>query len=134
MNRFLFHVLVLATAGFFAVTAMGKEVVAEFKGSESITTADFEVRPPWIVDWRVTGDYPGQMALHVDLLSAPTSEYQGKIVTTKYVDDGVKLFLEEGGTFRFQVNSTLIKSWTLRVEELTREEAKLYTKKEPYQR
>ena len=134
MNRFLVTTVVSITIACFGSTALGKELIREFKGSESTTTADFEVRAPWIVDWRITGDYPGQMALNVNLLSAPTGEYQGRIVTTKYVDDGVKLFMEEEGMFRFQVNATLINSWTLRVEELTRAEAEQYTAKEPYQK
>jgi len=86
------------------------------------------VKAPWIVDWRTRGDYPGQMAVHVNLVSSPVGEHLGKVVTTKYVDNGVKLF-EEGGTFRFQVDSSLA-SWTLRVEQLTRAEAETYTVKD----
>lgn len=134
MNRFLVSFTLLITMCCFSSEVLSKELIREFKGTESKVTADFEVRAPWIVDWRITGDYPGQMALNVNLLSAPTGEYQGKIVTTKYVDNGVKLFLEEGGTYRFQVDATLINSWTLRVEELTREEASQYKPKEPFQK
>ena len=134
MNRFLVSFTLLITMCCFSSAALSKELIREFSGSESKVTADFEVRAPWIVDWRLTGDYPGQMALNVNLLSAPTGEYQGKIVTTKYVDNGVKLFLEEGGTYRFQVDATLINRWTLRVEELTREEASQYKPKEPFQK
>ncbi|MGD9020188.1 MAG: hypothetical protein PVF46_00190 [Lysobacterales bacterium] len=134
MNRFLMTTILSITLACVSSAALSRQLVREFNGSESTTTADFEVRAPWIVDWRVTGDYPGQMALNVNLLSAPTGEYQGKIVTTKYVDDGVKLFMEESGMFRFQVNSTLIRGWTLRVEELTRAEAEQYTEKEPYEK
>ena len=105
-----------------------KELIKEFKGSESRTTAEFEIEAPWIADWRVTGDYPGQMAVEVNLVSAISGEYLGKIAMTKYVTNGVKLF-HEGGRYRFQVTSTLA-SWTLRVEKLTRQEAETYKPKE----
>jgi len=112
---------------FFAVNANGKELIREFKGSGNKTTAEFEVKAPWIVDWRTHGDYPGQMAVEVNLVNA-RGEYLGKIFRTKYVDNGVKLF-DEGGRYVFQVNSSL-SSWTLRVEELTRQEAETYLPKE----
>ena len=128
MNRFLVSFAAVLIICCFSTTAVSKELIREFKGSESTTTAEFEVKAPWIVDWRMTGDYPGQMALNVNLITAGTGEYEGKIVTTKYVSNGVKLF-DEGGRFRFQVNSTLVNTWTLRVEQLTAAEAELYTPK-----
>jgi hypothetical protein len=129
MNRFLVSIAFFAALICFSSTAVSKELIKEFKGSESTTTAEFEVRAPWIADWRVTGDYPGQMALNVNLVGALTGEYEGKIVTTKYVSNGVRLF-DEGGVYRFQVNSSLVGQWTLRVEELTRAEAETYKPKE----
>lgn len=134
MNRFLVSITLFLTMCCFSSTTLAKELIREFKGTESKVTADFEVRAPWIVDWRLTGDYPGQMALNVNLMSAPTGEYEGKIVTTKYVDNGVKLFLEESGTYRFRVDATLVNTWTLRVEQLTQEEASQYKPKEPFQK
>ena len=127
MNRFLNRLLVLAVLFSFAATASGKELIQEFKGSDSKTTAEFEVKAPWIVDWRTQGDYPGQMAVEINLLT-PTGEFLGKIARTKYVDDGVRLF-NEGGHFVLQVNSSLA-SWTLRVEQLTKQEAETYKPKE----
>jgi hypothetical protein len=127
MNRFLNRLVVLALLCCFAGTASSKELIQEFKGSESKTTNEFEVQAPWIVDWRTNGDYPGQMAVEINLLS-PTGEYLGKIARTKYVDNGVRLF-NEGGHFVLQVNSSLA-SWTLRVEQLTKEEAEAYKPKE----
>jgi len=127
MNRFLNRLVVLALLCCFAGTASSKELIQEFKGSESKTTTEFEVQAPWIVDWRTNGDYPGQMAVEINLLS-PTGEYLGKIARTKYVDDGVRLF-NESGHFLLQVNSSLA-SWTLRVEQLTKEEAEAYKPKE----
>jgi hypothetical protein len=127
MKRFLNRLVVLALLCCFAGTASSKELIQEFKGSESKTTSEFEVQAPWIVDWRTNGDYPGQMAVEINLLS-PTGEYLGKIARTKYVDDGVRLF-NESGHFMLQVNSSLA-SWTLRVEQLTSEEAEAYKPKE----
>jgi hypothetical protein len=131
MNRFLFSFAVFAALYFFPPFVDAKELIKEFKGSESATTAEFEIEAPWIVDWRTSGDYPGQMAVAVNLVKASSGEYLGKIVTTKYVDNGVRLF-NEGGRFRFQVNSSLA-NWTLRVEKITKQEAETYTPKEKIQ-
>ena len=127
MNRFLFSFTLLVTLCCLAGNASGRELIHEFKGSGNKTTAEFEVKAPWIVDWRTKGDYPGQMAVEVSLLT-PTGEYMGKIAMTKYVDNGVRL-MDEGGRYVLQVNSSLAE-WTLRVEQLTREEAETYRPKE----
>jgi len=127
MRKFLFGFTIFATLCFFAVNANSKELIREFKGTGNSNTAEFEVKAPWIVDWRTTGDYPGQMAVQVNLVS-PTGEFLGKVVTTKYVGNGVRLF-KEGGHYRFQVNASLA-NWALRVEQLTRAEAEEYTPKE----
>ena len=127
MNRFLFSLMVLVTLLCFAANAYSKELIREFKGTGNKTTAEFEVKAPWIVDWRTHGDYPGQMAVEVNLATV-TGEYMGKVFVTKYVHNGVKLF-NEGGTFVFQVNSSLA-DWTLRVQQLTRQEAETYLPKE----
>ena len=128
MNRFLYSFIIFAALCCFSSHASGKELIKEFKGSESTTTAEFEVRAPWIVDWRTTGDYPGSMAVEVNLVTSPGGQYVGKIVSTKWIDNGVKMF-NEGGKYSFQVSSNLI-NWTLRVEQLTRSEAETYTLKE----
>jgi hypothetical protein len=128
MKRFLFGFTVITVLCFFSITANSKELISEFKGTGDKATADFEVKAPWIVDWRTQGDYPGQMAVEVNLITAPVGEYVGKIVVTKYVDNGVRLF-NEGGRYRFQVSASLA-SWTLRVEQLTSAEAETYTVKE----
>ena len=106
---------------------MSKELIREFKGTGNKTTAEFEVEAPWIVDWRTHGDYPGQMAVEVNLVTV-TGEYVGKLFTTKYVDNGVRLF-NEGGRYMLQVDASLA-NWTLRVEQLTPKEAETYLPKE----
>lgn len=130
MKRFLISFAILATLCCFTGNTFGKELIREFKGTGTKTTAEFEVEAPWIVDWRTHGDYPGQMAVEVNLATV-SGEYVGKIVTTKYVDNGVRLF-DEGGRFVLRVDSSLA-SWTLRVEQLTREEAETYMPKEKIQ-
>ena len=127
MKAFLMAMCGVLLATLMPSQTSAKELIREFKGSESKFTSEFEVKAPWIVDWRTHGDYPGQMAVDISLVK-PSGEYVGKIATTKYVHDGVRLF-DEGGTYKFQVNSSLA-SWTLRVEELTRAEAETYTRKE----
>ena len=125
MKKLSIVISVIAALCLLSVDASAKKLVREFKGSDNLTTAEFVVKGPWIADWRVSGDYPGQMAVAINLQTSPGGEHLGKIAVTKYVDNGVRLF-EEGGTYRFQVNSTFA-NWTIRVEELTREEAKEYT-------
>jgi hypothetical protein len=127
MNRFLVKIIVFAALACFAANASSKELVVEFKGSGNKTTAEFEVRAPWIVDWRTTGDYPGSMAMQVSLISSVSGEFQGVIAQTKWVDNGVKLF-SESGRYRLQVNASLV-NWTFRIEELTRQEAETYIPK-----
>ena len=127
MSKFLFGFIVF-TAICFSTVASSKERIVEFTGSGSKNTAEFEVEAPWIGDWRTMGDYPGQMAVQIDLISATSGEYIGKIVVTKYVDNGVRLF-NESGRYRFQVNSSLA-NWAIRVEQLTRKEAETYIPKE----
>ena len=128
MNRFLLSVTVFSALWCFSSIANSKELIKQFKGSESRTTAEFEVKAPWIVDWQTTGDYPGTMAVEVNLVTSPGGQYVGKIVSTKWIDNGVKLF-NESGKYQLVVNSSLI-NWTLRVEQITREEAETYKPKE----
>lgn len=111
-----------------APSAPGKELIREFQGSRPMQTSEFQVDAPWILDWRVTGDYSLEMAVDVSLTQAGSNVHQGNVLQTKVAGNGVRLF-NEGGRFYFRVDSTLA-GWTLRVYELTREEAKLYTPKD----
>lgn len=52
----------LVFASFQLVAA---ERIKEFRGSRNTDTLEFEVRAPWILDWRVVTDYPGQMAVDI---------------------------------------------------------------------
>jgi len=110
-----------------APTARAEQLVKEFSGSRSTNTAEFEAQAPWIVDWRVTGELSEVVAVDVSLINAATGAYEGKVLQTKSPGNGVMLF-SESGRFYFRVDATLM-NWTLKVKQLTREEAKLYTPK-----
>lgn len=106
---------------------LGAELVEEFTGTGSTTTAEFEVRAPWILDWRVNSDYQQSMAIEISLVDGKTGYLVGLVVQTKRPGDGVRLF-NEGGSYRVRISSTLAR-WDIKIEELTPAEAELYTPK-----
>jgi len=107
------------------LTASAKMLIRDFKGTGTATTAEFEVRAPWILDWRVNSDYQGSLAIEIALVDANTGFQSGMIVRTKRPGNGIRLF-NKGGKFRLRVSSTLTR-WQLKVEQLTAAEAELYT-------
>ena len=105
----------------------GKQTIREFRGNDSRTTPEFTVEAPWILDWRLDGDYDQLVALEVSLIDADTGRHVGQVVRTKRKNNGVRLF-ERGGTFQFRVSGSLAR-WTLKVQQISDEEAELYTPK-----
>ncbi len=121
------RVLVILTSVIFCagiLTASAKTLVREFSGTGMATTAEFEVRAPWILDWRVNSDYQDSLAIEVSLVDANTGFQSGMILQTKRPGNGVRLF-NKGGKYRLRVSSTLAR-WQLKVEQLTVAEAELY--------
>ena len=124
-------IVLLAALGLALVSlpAWSEVEVRKFNGDRSMQTGEFEVEAPWILDWRVSGDYVRDMAVDVSLVEANTNIHQGNVLKARAPGNGVRLF-REGGRFFFRVDSTLA-GWTLTVKELTEEEAALYTPKNP---
>jgi len=116
--------VLLATA---ATTVSGAQLVREFHGTDDGMTPVFTVQAPWILDWRLDGDYDQLLALEVTLVEAKTGRHVGEVVRTKRKGNGVRLF-NRGGTYQFRVSGSLAR-WTLKVQQLTAEEAELYTPK-----
>ena len=115
----------LAMCG-LAAPAQAGDLVRQFSGDRSTQTAEFEVAAPWLIDWRVNTDFPGSMGIAVILVNA-NGAYEGRVLKTKAPGNGVRL-MDTGGRFSFKVDATLA-NWTPKVEQLTREEAELYTPK-----
>lgn len=110
---------------FVVSSATGKTIVREFKGKASTTTTEFTVQSPWLLDWRLDGDYDQLVALDIMLIEAKTGRHVGRVLHTKRKGNGVKLF-NEGGKYKLRVSSTLGR-WRIRIEQITPEEAELYT-------
>jgi hypothetical protein len=104
-----------------------EELIREFKGSRSTVTLEFEAQAPWILDWRTTGDPSSMTGVDVSLFNAATGVHEGTVLRQKTAGNGVRMF-DQSGRFYFRVDATLL-DWTLKVIQLTEEEAKAYTPK-----
>ncbi len=123
MKRLFAVMLVLGVS----LQAQAVETVKEFRGTGNTTTAIFTVDDPWLLDWRLDGDYDALVALDVTLIEAPSGRYVGRVLKTQRRGNGLKLF-KEAGRYQLRVSSTLAR-WTLKVKQITREEEPLYTPK-----
>ncbi len=128
-GKYLALGLLLASA---AMTVQAEQLVRTFSGERTGTTGEFEVKAPWIMDWRTTGDYSKVAAVDVSLFNATTGVHEGTALRTKVSGNGVRLF-EQSGRFYFRVDATLM-DWTLKVIQLTPEEAEQYkpVSKDPF--
>ena len=120
---FLVVIIFLLTAQ----PAPAKTRVAEFKGDGNTTTAIFRVESPWILDWRLDGDFDQLVGLEITLVEARNGRHVGRVLYTKRRGNGVKLF-HSAGLYQLRISSTLAR-WTVKIDQLTREEAELYTPK-----
>jgi hypothetical protein len=123
--------LFLAVLGTALVTvtqwANAEQAIAEFSGSSSGNTAEFEARAPWVIDWLVSGD-PGQYeVVDVALVNAITGAYEGVAIKTKTAGNGVRLF-DQSGRYYFRVDASMM-NWNIKVIQLTAKEAEQYKPK-----
>ena len=109
--------------------AGAEQLVAEFKGSGNRTTAEFTVRSPWILDWRINSEYTHMLSFDLDLVDGRTGVLKGSVLRTKILGNGVRLF-NESGSYRLRINGSFI-DWHLKIKKLTPAEAVLYTRKSP---
>ena len=107
------------------VPASAADRVAEFRGTGNTTTAIFRVESPWVLDWRLDGDFDELVALDITLLEAKSGKHVGRVLHTKRKGNGVKLF-KSSGLYQLRISSSLAR-WTVKIDQLTREEAELYT-------
>ena len=106
------------------------ELVREFKGTGNTLTPAFTVESPWIIDWRLDSDYDLKVALDIVLIDAATGRFVGGVKSgtrnnVTYRSNGLRLF-NTSGRYQLRISSSLAR-WTIKVEQLTEEEAELYT-------
>jgi hypothetical protein len=129
MKKIIYRMTALFLLSVVSTSAGSAGVVREFSGTDSTTTADFEVDAPWILDWRANGDFPAMLGFEVTLINARNGANEGQVVKiTDRAGDGVSLF-RKSGRYRLRINSTLAR-WHIKVAEISEDDAKLYTPKE----
>ena len=104
-----------------------ESLVREFSGSQSTTTSEFEVKAPWILDWRINSNYRENMGLEISLVDAKTGFMVGRIFKTKYAGNGVKLF-NESGRYRLRISSSFT-NWNFKISQISPSEAELHSPK-----
>lgn len=114
---------ILLTSALTSVSAADR--VSEYSGTGNSTTATFRVESPWLLDWRLDGDFDQLVALDITLVEAKTGRHVGRVLHTKRKGNGVKLF-KSSGIYQLRISSALAR-WTIKIDQLTREEAELYT-------
>ncbi len=116
---------ITALALLLVSAANSRSLVREFSGNKNTTTAEFRVEGPWLLDWRLDSEYGQMVALDISLIDARTGKHLGRVLHTKFIGNGLKLF-DDGGTYQLRISSTLAR-WRVKIEQITPEEAELYT-------
>ena len=129
MIRRLKIYLIAVTLAAVSFAASAEELIAEFQGTGNRTTTEFVVEAPWILDWRINSDYNKMVSFDLDLVDGQTGMLQGVVVRSKALGNGVRMF-NTSGRYRLRINGSFVR-WHLKVKELTREEAELYTPRSP---
>jgi len=123
----LFYTLIFFTLFIFSRSVNGERLIREFNGGKSVTTAEFVVKEPWILDWRVNSNFKESMGLEVSLVDAKTGFLIGRIFKTKYAGNGVKIF-NDGGRYRLRISSSFT-NWNFKIKEISNAEAESYSAK-----
>ena len=110
-----------------SLAAEAADTVKEFRGSGNTTTSVFTVESPWLLDWRLDGDFDRQVALEITLIEAYTGRHVGQVLRTKRKGNGLKLF-KHAGQYQLRISSTLAR-WTLKIQQIQPEEEDLYIPK-----
>lgn len=108
-----------------SMNANAAETIKVFRGTGNTTTAIFTVESPWLLDWRLDGDFERSVALDITLVEAHTGRHVGRVLHTKRKGNGLKLF-NYAGQYQLRISSTLAR-WTLKVQQIQPEEEYLYT-------
>ena len=93
----------------------------------TLYTSNFRVDDPLLIDFRVSSPNPRLMSISVILIDAKTDSHAGSVLQTMREGDGLRL-MNESGVFHFRIDAREV-GWNIKVIQLNREEARLYTPK-----
>lgn len=127
-------IAVLPLVTLLASPASAERLIKEFKGDRSTLTQEFIVEAPWIIDWRLDSDYERRIALDISLIDATNGAFIGGVKSgtrnnVTWRGNGVRMF-DFSGRFKLRISSSFSR-WTIKVKQLTEEEAELYTPVKP---
>ena len=57
--------------------SIGAETVARYEGTGDSYTAEFDAKPPWLLTWRVSSDYPDSVGFELSLVDATSRHAEG---------------------------------------------------------
>ena len=63
--------------------ASAEELIVDLQGTGNQTTAEFTVKAPWILDWRINSDYNKMVSFDLDLVDGTTGVLEGNILRAK---------------------------------------------------
>ncbi len=118
-------ILLIVAIMWLTTDANAEQTIREFQGSGNMTTAEFTVDGPWLLDWRLDGDYPNMVALEVSLEESPSGRYAGPLLYRKSLGNGLRLFNNKG-QYRLRISSTLAQ-WRLKIKTIEPEEVERYS-------
>jgi hypothetical protein len=93
----------------------------------TLYTSNFRVDDPLLIDFRVSSPNPRSMSISVIVIDAKTDSHAGRVLQTMREGDGLRL-MNESGVFHFRIDAREV-GWNIKVIQLNREEARLYTPK-----
>jgi hypothetical protein len=125
MKKMIRKIATLAVLLLVATSVGAADTIREFRGTGNATTAVFTVDSPWLLDWRLDGDYVQMVALEIALVEAPSGRHVGRVLYTKRIGNGLKLF-KEAGQYQLRISSSLAR-WTIKIQQIQPEEADQYT-------
>jgi hypothetical protein len=117
--------VLIGAALLYAGDAAAERLVSEFEGTGNRVTPEFDIDGPWLLDWRLNGEYESMIAIDITLLEGRTGRHIGQVLHTKRPGNGVKLF-NSSGRFKLRIDATLAR-WHLKIIKITPAEAELYT-------
>ena len=126
-NKLTTIAIMLAVVFGLPLASGAEQLIREFKGTSSTITSEFEVKGPWLLDWRVNSDYSRFMAVDIVLLDGKTGFQVGRVKHKKEPDNGLRLF-NISGRYKIRVDSSHTR-WQVKIIQISEAEAERYTPK-----